>query len=60
MIREFLTRLRFFVLRKRLSELDDELRFHLEQSIAAKASAGLPPGEARRQALVRGSIRRAI
>jgi len=52
MITELLTRLRFVVLRKRPSELDEELRFHLEQSIAAKQAAGLNATEARRQALI--------
>jgi predicted permease len=52
MIRELLTHLRFLVLRKKRSELDEELRFHLEQSIAAKESAGLSAREARRQALI--------
>lgn len=33
------------------SELDSELRFHLERQIAANISAGMPPGEARRAAL---------
>ena len=36
MIQEFLTQLRFLVLRKQHRELDDELGFHLEQSIATK------------------------
>lgn len=52
MIREFLTRIRFFLFRKNRGELEDEIRFHLEQSIAAKVAAGLPADEARRQALV--------
>ncbi|MGA2570742.1 MAG: ABC transporter permease [Terracidiphilus sp.] len=52
MIPEFLTRLRFLVFRKKRGELDDEIQFHLEQSIAAKVAAGLPAPEARRQALV--------
>ena len=52
MISEFLTRLRFLILRKKRSELDDEIRFHLEQAIAAKEGAGLSPSEARRQALI--------
>ena len=52
MIAEFLSRLRFLVFRKKGSELDDEIRFHLEQSIAAKISAGVSGSEARRQALV--------
>jgi predicted permease len=52
MITEFLTRLRFLILRKRPSELDDEIRFHLEQAIAAKEEAGLSSSEARRQVLI--------
>ena len=52
MITEFLTRLRFLILRKKQSELDDEIRFHLEQAIAAKEEAGLSSSEARRQALI--------
>jgi len=52
MITEFLTWLRFLILRKKNSELDDELRFHLEQSIAAKVAAGLSASDARRQALI--------
>ena len=42
MIAEFFTRLRFFILRKKRSELDDEMQFHLEQSIAAKKRQGCP------------------
>lgn len=52
MLTELLTRLRFLVLRKKPSELDEELRFHLEQSIAAKQAAGLDPTEARRQSMI--------
>ena len=52
MVREFLTRIRFLLFRKKRNELDDEIRFHLEQAIAAKVAAGLPAGEARRQAMV--------
>lgn len=60
MIVEFLTRIRFLVFRKKQSELDDELRFHLEKSIAAKVSAGLSSAEARRQALIEfGGVERA-
>ena len=32
MLREFLTRRRFFLSRKHPVDLDDELQFHLEQS----------------------------
>src|ERR1035441_2974920 len=52
MIAELLTRLRFLFLRKKPNELDKELRFHLEQSIAAKQAAGLNATEARRQAMI--------
>jgi predicted permease len=52
MMIEFLTRLRFLIFRKKRSEMDDELRFHLDQLIAANASAGLSASEARRRALI--------
>jgi putative ABC transport system permease protein len=35
------------------SSLDDELRFHLEQHTAQNIAGGMPPGEARRQAILR-------
>ncbi len=50
MVREFLTRLRFFLSRKRPVDLDDELQFHLEQSTQTNIAAGMSPEEARRQA----------
>jgi predicted permease len=52
MIREFLTRLRFLFLRRPHAEVDEEIRFHVEQSVAAKRAAGMKLQEARRQALV--------
>jgi len=52
MITELLTRIRFLIFRKKHSEFDDELRFHVEQSVKAKLEAGLSAREARRQALV--------
>ena len=52
MIAEFLTRFRFFIFRKKPGEVDDEFRFHLEQSIVGKIAAGLSASEARRQALI--------
>jgi putative ABC transport system permease protein len=59
MMIEFLTRIKFLLFRKNRNELDDELRFHLEESIAAKVAAGMPAAEARRQALVEfGGIER--
>ncbi|MBB5056672.1 putative permease [Granulicella aggregans] len=51
-VQEFLSRLRFVISRKSHGDLDDELAFHLEQSIQQKISDGLTPGEARRQALI--------
>jgi hypothetical protein len=42
MIGELLTRIRFLIFRKRRGELDEELRFHLEQSIAVKVGEGCP------------------
>ncbi len=50
MLREFLTRLRVFVSRKRPVDLDDELQFHLDQSTQTNVAAGMTPEEARRQA----------
>jgi predicted permease len=52
MISELLTRLRFLIFRKRRSELDEEIEFHLEQAIATRIAAGIDPAEARRQALI--------
>ena len=52
MIRELLTRIRFLIFRKKRSEFDEELRFHLEQSIALKVAEGLPVVEARRLVLI--------
>jgi putative ABC transport system permease protein len=56
-IRELLTRAWLLVarnvfLRKTRRERDEELRFHLEQSVTVKVAAGVPEGEARRQAMV--------
>jgi putative ABC transport system permease protein len=52
MIVEFLTRLRFFFMRKAHGDIDEELQFHLEQSIWAKIAAGIEPLEARRLAIL--------
>src|SRR5260370_38396126 len=51
-ITEFLTRLRFLILRRDRTELEQELQFHIEQSIASKRVSGLSAAEARRQALI--------
>jgi len=52
MMRELLTRVRFLIFRKKRNEFDEELRFHLEQSIAVKVAEGMPAAEARRRALI--------
>ena len=52
MISELLTRLRFLIFRKRRSELDEEIEFHLEQAITTRIAAGVGANEARRQALI--------
>src|SRR5438067_1504311 len=52
MWRELLTRLRFYLSRRRTSELDEEIQFHLEQAIAAEIASGKTPEEARRLAVV--------
>jgi putative ABC transport system permease protein len=52
MVKEFLTRLRFFLLRARGGDLDAELQFHVEQSVQAKIADGITPEEARRRALI--------
>lgn len=50
MLGEFLTRLRFFISRKRRIDLEEELQFHLDQSTQTNIAAGMAPEEARRQA----------
>jgi predicted permease len=57
MIPDLLSRLRFLLRQtllksRRQSELDEELQFHLQQSIAANVEAGMMPAEARRRALI--------
>ncbi len=52
MIRELLTRTRFLFFARKHAELDDELQFHVQQSIEANIAAGMTPEDARRQALV--------
>jgi len=59
-MKQWWTRLRFLVLRRPHAEVDEELRFHLEQSIAANRAAGMTAEEARRQALIEfGGVERA-
>lgn len=50
MLNEWFTRLRFFLLGKRRSEVDEELQFHIDRQIEANLAAGMPAGEARRHA----------
>ena len=45
-------RIRRVIMGRSQADLDDELRFHLEQSTEAHLAAGMTVGEARRQALV--------
>jgi predicted permease len=52
MMTEIVSWIRHFLVRKKRQELDDELQFHLEHSIAAKMAEGLSESEARRQALI--------
>jgi len=52
MISEFWTRLRYLFSSRNPNELDEELRFHLQQSIEARVAAGMPADEARRQTLI--------
>jgi predicted permease len=50
MFSEWLSRLRFAVFRKRRSEVDEELQFHIERQIEANLAAGMTAEEARRRA----------
>lgn len=52
MLHELLSRLRFLFARKRSSELDEELQFHLEQQIEMNIAEGMSQEEGRRQALI--------
>lgn len=46
-------RLRFLFAKERVeAEMDEELRFHLEREIESRIRRGVPPGEARREALL--------
>lgn len=52
MMSEIFTRLRLLFSRRKPGEMDEELRFHLEQSTKARIAAGMSPAEARRAAMV--------
>jgi predicted permease len=52
MLRELWSRVSFFFAGSRREEVDDEIRFHIEQQIEANLAAGMNPPEARRQASI--------
>lgn len=52
MLDAVLHRLRVLFRRNRTGDLDEEIRFHVEQATAAEAAAGHSPAEARRRALI--------
>lgn len=52
MLRELISRLRFFLFPKKRDELDEELAYHVEQSIKAGVAVGRTTAEARRQAMI--------
>jgi len=52
MIVELRTWFRYLLFRKNLKEIDEEIRFHLEQLTAAKMAEGVSEPNARRQALI--------
>jgi predicted permease len=52
MFKELLTRLRYLVFPKPNREIDDELRFHIEQQALANVAAGMTSQEARRRAVL--------
>jgi putative ABC transport system permease protein len=59
MANKFLNWLRILLIRRIPGELDEELRFHVEQSVERYVAAGMTPDEARRQAMVEfGGIER--
>ncbi len=60
MFERLLTRLRVVLMRRTHREVDEELKFHLEQHVAANVAAGMPADEARRQAAIGfGGVERA-
>jgi predicted permease len=60
MISELRSRLRYLLRKRKPEEMDEELRFHLEQSVERNRAAGMTAGEARRAAMVEfGGVERA-
>jgi len=52
MFKRLLTRLRILRGGRADNEVDEELRFHLQQQVEANVAAGMSVDEARRQALL--------
>ncbi|HEV8491938.1 MAG TPA: ABC transporter permease, partial [Candidatus Angelobacter sp.] len=52
MLREWWSRIRFFVTGKKRADVDEELRFHMEREVEANVAAGMPAEEARRRAAI--------
>src|ERR1700734_3535158 len=52
MIREFVSRVRFFFSGKRRREVDEEIQFHLDRETEANMARGMTPEEARRKAAI--------
>ena len=52
MMGKWRTRLRFFLFRKDMREVDEELQFHIERQTEANLAAGMTPEEARRRAVI--------
>jgi macrolide transport system ATP-binding/permease protein len=52
MLKEWLTRLRYLMSPKPKGEIDDELRFHIEQQTLANIAAGMSAQEGRRKAAI--------
>jgi putative ABC transport system permease protein len=52
MLREWWSRLRFFVAGRKRAELDEEIQFHLERQMEANLAARMSSAEAQRQAAI--------
>ena len=52
MLREWWSRIRFFVAGKQRTEVDEELAFHMEREMEANLAAGMPAAEAKRLAAI--------
>ncbi|HEY2857025.1 MAG TPA: ABC transporter permease [Terracidiphilus sp.] len=52
MMRELVSRVRFFFTGKRRVEVDDEIAFHMERQVEVNLAAGMSADEARRQAAI--------